>query len=86
MAGSVPSDHHGDKVVSVALNILKSPDLMPWLLFEGPIASPLGKRFGAGLVVMLSGVMVGGALILASLFSSALPIAVVLTLFAGKCT
>ena len=71
-------------VVLVALN--KSPDLVLRFLFECPFASPLGNRFGAGLVTV-SSVMGGGARILASFltFLTDLITAVILTLCAVRC-
>ena len=53
-------------------------------VLKGPIAAPLGRRFGTRACVMVGGLMMGVAFVVAS-FSSVLALAVVLAVLAGGC-
>ncbi|XP_038075963.1 monocarboxylate transporter 11-like [Patiria miniata] len=51
--------------------------------FVGPFAGPLEMKFGPRMVIMMSGVLIGGSLVVASLATSVIQFAVSLTLLSG---
>ena len=62
------TNNHGEPIVLIIL--------------KGPMAAPLARHFGTGVCIMVSGLMIGVALVVAS-FVSALPMAILLAVLAG---
>ena len=70
-----------------ALFAIYGPDLLFGSVFYnliGPLAAPLGATFGVRAVVMVSGMMVGGSLIVASFGSTVAQLIMILAIGYGK--